>query len=180
MKIIEPGHIYQLNTLDECQKEGAPPPEPNILKFVNREPGTEHPGTQTQEVLRALIDRTMHCDNCMRWPGNDLIIYHLRMALVFHEARALERKAEKGYYAPEQMATGHDGHFELTGNKPEPESDAVKYATKLVQHYPREQKQPAFCKNEIKEESDIDRALRIVGDLKSTKGPRLRPKLRRI
>jgi hypothetical protein len=40
MKIVEPGHIYELNSVDA----------PNGLKdqtliFVNREPGTKHPGT---------------------------------------------------------------------------------------------------------------------------------------
>ena len=88
MKILEPGHIYALNVLDGLLGET------DNLTFVNREPGKEHPGYQTQEVLRALIDRTRHCDNCLRWPGNDLIIQHLRMALVLHEARALERKTK--------------------------------------------------------------------------------------
>jgi hypothetical protein len=105
MKIIEPGHVYELNSLDGGT--------PETLTFVNREEGQEHPGTQTQEVLRALIDRTMHCDNCKRWDGNDKIIHHLRMALALHEARAIVRKAEKGYYKPEQMAVGADGHFTL-------------------------------------------------------------------
>src|ERR1700674_5594086 len=108
MKIIEPGHIYELNSLDGERREVE------TIRFVNREPGTEHPGTQTQEVLRALIDRTMHCDNCLRWAGNDKIIYHLRMALALHEARAIERKAEKGYYRAEQVSiSDSDGHFQL-------------------------------------------------------------------
>jgi hypothetical protein len=105
MKIVEPGHVYDLTSID------GKPGEVETLRFVNREEGSEHSGTQTQEVLRALIDRTMHCDNCTRWSGNDQIIHHLRMALALHEARALERKAEKGYYKPEQMAVGKDGHF---------------------------------------------------------------------
>jgi hypothetical protein len=65
------------------------------LTFVNRE-ANPHEGVQTQEVLRALIDRTLHCDRCLRWDGNDKIIHHLRMALALHEARAIERKTEKG------------------------------------------------------------------------------------
>lgn len=111
MKIIEPGHVYQLNWLD-----GEPSPrEPikeNWLVFVNREEN-KHPGTQTQEVIRALIDRTKHCDNCLRWDGNDLIIHHLRMALVLHEARALERKTIKGIIRPEHILTDSDGHFKI-------------------------------------------------------------------
>jgi hypothetical protein len=127
MKIIEPGHIYELNWLDGKPKEyHATQDMPdhdlieyfssNRLIFVNREKGTEHPGTQTQEVLRALIDRTQHCDNCLRWEGNDQIIYHLRMALALHEARAILRKTEKGYIHPEEILIGPDGHFTL-GNK---------------------------------------------------------------
>lgn len=108
MRIIEPGHIYAFNWLD-----GEPTGAENHLIFVNREKGTRHPGTQTQEVLRALIDRTRHCDDCLRWEGNDQIIYHLRMALVLHETRALERKTQKGIILPEHIVTGDDGHFEL-------------------------------------------------------------------
>jgi len=107
MKIIKAGHVYEL-----AQQDAHANTPPIVLTFVNREPKTEHPGTQTQEVLRALIDRTMHCDNCLRWPGNDLIIHHLRMALVLHESRALLRKTEKGIIAPENIETASaDGHF---------------------------------------------------------------------
>lgn len=105
MKVIEPGHIYQLQHLDGT---GA-----GTLMFVNREAGTEHEGTQTQEVLRALIDRTQHCDRCLRWDGNDKIIQHLRMALALHESRAIERKTEKGVIEPEKVPVAADGHFEF-------------------------------------------------------------------
>ena len=124
MKIIEPGHIYQLNWLDGTPAKinpalgdklinNKPYANENELIFVNREKGIEHPGTQTQEVIRALIDRTQHCDNCLRWSGNDLIVHYLRMALVLHEARALERKTLKGYIKPEHIVTDSDGHFKL-------------------------------------------------------------------
>lgn len=128
MEIIEPGHIYRLRWLDAhpltlgSRKviEGDGPVITSSvtegdLVFVNRE-NNPHGGTQTQEVLRALIDRTMHCDNCLRWEGNDKIIYHLRMALALHEARALERKVEKGLFRPEQVPVDVDGHFELQEN----------------------------------------------------------------
>lgn len=110
MKIIEPGHIYQLEHQDgTCA---------GILVFVNREEGTEHEGTQTQEILRALIDRTQHCDNCLRWGGNDKIIQHLRMALALHESRAIERKTEKGELKPEEVPTDKDGHFAIPSSDP--------------------------------------------------------------
>lgn len=106
MKIVEPGHVYDLATLDGDGTAVR-------LTFVNREEGTEHPGTQCQEVLRALIDRVQHCQGRLAWPGNHEIVRHLRMALVLFESRALVRKAEKGRFLPETVATGDDGHFVL-------------------------------------------------------------------
>lgn len=41
------------------------------------------------------------------------IVYHLRMALVLHEARALERQTEKGEIIPEYMEVGSNGHLKL-------------------------------------------------------------------
>lgn len=110
MKIVEKGHIYHLNNIDVDPHRDTPHQR---LYFVNREQDCNHAGTQTQEVLRALIDRTIHCDNCLRWDGNDKIVYHLRMALVLHEARALERKVEKGLLKPEHVEVDNDGHFLL-------------------------------------------------------------------
>jgi hypothetical protein len=104
MKIIEAGHVYKLDTLDGEMDV--------VLTFVNRE-DNPHRGTQTQEVLRALIDRTKHCNRCLEWAGNKAIIHHLRMALALHESRALERKCEKGEYHPEYVKVGTDGHFAL-------------------------------------------------------------------
>ncbi len=109
MKILEPGHIYDLGWLDKEPQAGE-----SYLIFVNREPGHEHGGTQTQEVLRALIDRTAHCHACLPDETvNSNIIYHLEIALAWHEARALMRKAKKGLYRPSEIATGDDGHFAL-------------------------------------------------------------------
>lgn len=122
MKIIEAGHVYQLRILDHEARfpsaEYDPPSDllqfgQDLLVFVNREEGSEHAGYQTQDVIAALIDRTQHCDACIRWEGNDKIIYHLRMALALHEARAIERKVEKGELAPELVSVDNDGHFPI-------------------------------------------------------------------
>jgi hypothetical protein len=104
MRVIEAGHIYELDHLDGDDK--------STLTFVNRE-AHPHEGVQTQEVLRALINRTQYCDRCERWEGNDTIIYCLRMALVLHEFRAIERKIHNGVLTPEHIVTGPDGHFSL-------------------------------------------------------------------
>lgn len=112
MKVIETGHIYEPKTR-ECGIPGKQLPAEQRIVFVNKQPGQEHDGTTTQEVIRVLLDRTRHCANCMPHRNNEQIIYHLRMALVLHEARALERKVEKGDIEPEYLATGNDGHFML-------------------------------------------------------------------
>lgn len=110
MKVIEKGHIYQPTSRNEFPTTEV---KEQTLTFINKEEGKEHNGITTQEIIRILIDRTRHCANCMPHPNNERIIYHLRMALVLHEARALERKTEKGYIAPEYMDTGDDGHIKL-------------------------------------------------------------------
>lgn len=118
MKVIEPGHVYKLNTLDGDIDV--------TLTFVNREPGKEHPGTQTQEVLRALIDRTRHCDACLPSELNAIIIDGLQRALVAHEMRAMLRKQEKGLYNPELIITGDDGHFNLYERAQEDEEAPIR------------------------------------------------------
>jgi hypothetical protein len=108
MEVIETGHVYRpANRKEDSSCEGQ------TITFINKEPGNEHGGTTTQEVIRILIDRTRHCANCMPHPNNERIVYHLRMALVLHEARALERKTEKGDFAPEYIQKGEDGHFKV-------------------------------------------------------------------
>ncbi len=114
MKILEKGHVYELDQLDKLGVSGKYMEMAyRTLVFVNREEDTEHQGTQTQDVIRCLIDRTQHCDGCMRWEKNDKIIWHLRQALALHESRALERKAEEGKYQPEDIVVDSDGHFML-------------------------------------------------------------------
>ncbi len=118
MKVIEPGHIYECAQLDG---DGTP----LRLVFVRRDKEPFHEGTQIQEVVRtqiemldALIDRTNHCDDCLRWEGNDIIIKHfsecqrrLRLVLLKFEERALERKVDKQGFKPETVPMGSDGHF---------------------------------------------------------------------
>ncbi len=107
MKIIEKGHKYKLDTLDgEIAVE---------LTFVKRFRGTEnHAGTTNQEVIRCLIDRVQTLNDELPWDGNKEIIEHLRAILILHEARALQRKSEKGLIKPEEITTSlHDGHFLL-------------------------------------------------------------------
>lgn len=117
MKVLEKGHIYQPNNRGKITGATMECLEQKIT-FINKEPGSEHPGTTTQEVIRILLDRTRHCNNCLPHPNNERVIYHLRMALGLHEARALERKIEKGDIIPEYVQTGTDGHFDLHQTEP--------------------------------------------------------------
>jgi len=107
MKTITEGHHYTMDSLDGVAK--------NEIVFVKRFRGQEnHPGTTNQEVLRVLLDRVKFLDKEKPWEGNKKILHHLRMALVLHESRALERKVEKDEVAPEFIEKcPKDGHFTL-------------------------------------------------------------------
>lgn len=118
MKVLETGHIYEPAIRKVEQPTGKV--TPFYLTFINKQPGQEHDGTTTQEIIRILIDRTRHCNNCQPHRNNEQVIYHLRMALIMHEARALERKTEKGDFMPEYIAVGADGHFAVDENEPQP------------------------------------------------------------
>lgn len=92
MRIIDPGHFYLLNNLDDNGQ--------TLLRFVKRMgdayPGntSAYAGTTTQEVLRALIDRIKYVDNQHAWPENQEVIDHLRIALVGLEMRAARARNE--------------------------------------------------------------------------------------
>ena len=105
MRIVDPGHVYALDSLDGDFQQS--------ITFVKRFRGeANHPGTVNQEVLRVLIDRVQFLDAEKPWPLNEQILYHLRMALVLHEARALIRKAEKRQVLPEALPVSEaDGHY---------------------------------------------------------------------
>lgn len=90
MKVIDPGHKYELITLDGS--------EPTILTFVKRNnppekyPGNvdAYPGTTTQETIRAEIDRTKYVQGQQQYPQNEVVLWALRIALYELEARAAQ------------------------------------------------------------------------------------------
>jgi hypothetical protein len=89
MKIIDPGHVYELKQLGDNNTQ--------TLKFIKRSGGAvqydqEWAGLQTQEVLRALIDRTKYLDTVLECKETKEAIKHLQMALYWYEVRALRRK----------------------------------------------------------------------------------------
>lgn len=90
-KILDPGHDYLLPVLDGDK--------PVRLTFVKRNnppekfPGNTdaYPGTTTQHVIRALIDRTKYVDNQIHDSANDKVLYKLRECIYALEARAARR-----------------------------------------------------------------------------------------
>lgn len=92
MEVVDPGHMYILRELDSGSFV-----IPQILTFVKREgegyPGNDgsHPGTTTQEVLRALIDRTQYVHRQIPHWSNLVVLASLREAIVLLESRAAER-----------------------------------------------------------------------------------------
>lgn len=117
MKIIDPGHTYDLDHLDG---EG-----PSRLTFVKRVgaayPGNSEPahgGVTAQEVLRALIARVEYTAAQTRelLPSdleahetyNSLALYHLRQALLELELRAALAQGEEEHFRASVSAADWD------------------------------------------------------------------------
>ena len=91
MKVLDPGHRYELGHLDS---DGA-----EVLTFIKRNGGPvqrdeEYPGTFSQEVIRALIDRTKYLDALLPCRENVMALAGLRQALYWYEVRAYRRHAQ--------------------------------------------------------------------------------------
>jgi len=110
MEIIDKWHKYKLS----CNRE---PGKKEILTFFKDKKinWDWYSGTTNQEVLRALIDRVKFLENQKHHKFNKEIIYHLRMALVLHEERHLERLVEE-WFEVEKIDTNPD-HFVESKNK---------------------------------------------------------------
>lgn len=89
MKIIEPGHHYELANIDGWVK--------NEIIYVKREgggyPGNvgAHPGTNLQEGWRAEIDRLKYLNKQIPCLENITATMALRFAIMALESRAAER-----------------------------------------------------------------------------------------
>jgi len=90
MRVLDPGHHFEL----DCLKD-----EGTVSLQFHKDPeihdGWHRVGPSTQEVIRACISRVQTLNDEKLWEGNIKIIYHLRMALIGFEMRALERAVEK-------------------------------------------------------------------------------------
>lgn len=106
MKIIDPGHLFKLDILDVEPKNQPLDGFTQTLHFVKRcvpaykypGNGNAYPGTNIQEVLRALISRLQylkgqsldHKDN-LSVIEDEQVIRMLRFAIYTLEARAARR-----------------------------------------------------------------------------------------
>lgn len=122
MKILDPGHLYELSNLDHH----APGNLAERLQFVKRI-GLQFPGnlgeprcgTITQEVIRALIDRTQYVDAQQEDIANAQTIAAFRLALRALEMRAARERGDfhallaiNGMAEPEtEPACNHCGHI---------------------------------------------------------------------
>jgi hypothetical protein len=119
MKVIDPGHIFELYTLDD------PTQGHDRLRFVKREgngyPGNvgHHGGTNMQEVIRALIARTKYLNAQIPNRNNMLVLRNLREALYFLEKRAAQRHGRIGFQMSENIellkTCGTCGHIGCRG-----------------------------------------------------------------
>jgi hypothetical protein len=91
MRAIDPGHLYELDNLKNPGYSQL-----QFYKDAELHEGDGWEGPSTQEVIRACIDRVKVLNEEKPWEGNELIIAHLRSALIGFEIRALERAVEKG------------------------------------------------------------------------------------
>lgn len=92
MKVLDRGHSY---TVPNLESEGDQP-----LVFIKRSSrmvkhDIEYPGTNTQEVMRVLIDRTKYLHSVGPCEETGNAIDWLRLALYEYEVRAWRRKQQK-------------------------------------------------------------------------------------
>jgi hypothetical protein len=95
VNVLDPGHAYELATLDEPDPRANPPA---WLVFVKRQgpkcPGNvgAHPGTTTQEVLRACLDRLLYVNVQRPCEETVAVVELLRAAVGLLEGRAARLK----------------------------------------------------------------------------------------
>ena len=118
MKILEAGHDYSLDSLD-----GG---EPIRLTFVKRQGlnfpfnSGAHSGTNVQEVLRALIDRTNYLLRQKPCAETEAALHNLESAILHYESRAARRHGRHlDLYSVHQLVCGETcgtcGHVGCVG-----------------------------------------------------------------
>lgn len=99
MKILDPGHWFELVMLDHPDTDAAA-----YLRFVKREGPKyprnvgHYPGTTCQEVLRALISRCEYINAQIPCAETQAVLGNLRSALLLFEIRAKRVKGQNLNY----------------------------------------------------------------------------------
>lgn len=98
MRVLDPGHSYELRNLDEFNSSSPV----SYLVFVKREglnyPGNEgsYSGTTLQEVLRACTDRLRYVNHQLPDKNTKKALGLLRLAILCLERRAAKRHHRNG------------------------------------------------------------------------------------
>lgn len=110
MKVIEPGHVYDVENVDGPGKQR--------IEFVRRRddaarllpPKERTEGILSQELLRVLIDRTLYLNQEAPCTENVEIVDALRLALTRYESRAARRSIEGLPMLEREPTCGVCGH----------------------------------------------------------------------
>lgn len=99
MIVIEPGHVYIAEGIGGKKGEFANSCEITFVKNRGEKyPGNEgdpHPGIQSQELMRILIDRTLYLNGQGPCMETELALGNLRSALALFELRAARCRGDK-------------------------------------------------------------------------------------
>lgn len=92
MRIIKPGHLYELFELDITLDHHQ------FLRYVHRvgkaypgNTGRAYQGTNLQDIYRTAIDRHLYLNNQIPHPCNERCVIRLRQNIMDLEIRAAER-----------------------------------------------------------------------------------------
>lgn len=93
MKIIDPGHQYELLSLDGDHKQTLQFVKRCDFKNPTRFPGNtnSYPGTTLQDVIHCLLDRVRYLNNQIPCIENTIIVNNLQQCLFLLESRAARR-----------------------------------------------------------------------------------------
>jgi hypothetical protein len=92
MRVVQEGHIYLLDHIESAGHER--------LTFLRRSSAAidyglgQHPGTNSQEAMRALINRAEYLNRVLPSVETLDAAWYMRMALFCFEARAWRRKQQ--------------------------------------------------------------------------------------
>ena len=114
MKVIDPGHHFQVDSYD-----GGKPQDIIFMKRVGKGyPANEppaHSGTNCQELMRVVLDRTRYLNEQYKHKNNEAIIRKAQEILWLFEDRAAERhnidqfdfRPDDIEYKPHCLVCGH-------------------------------------------------------------------------